>query len=138
MKVLVPKPYKLWLSDKFVKQHWRKEGSMNKVAYTAFYNAVMTEHGAHLVAVGWCSEDGWTPILEKDEQTSDFRFGLKEPGGATLQVITPFAVSAKIPDALRSIHVADDHNRYQVQVNGIDAGGSGENTPGTWVKSGKS
>jgi len=116
----------------------RKEDPMNKIGYTVFYNSVITQQGAYLFAVGWCNETGWTPILQKDEQTSNFRFKLKEPGEATAQVITPFAVSAKIPDPPRSIFVEDDYNKYQVQVNGIDAGESGENTPGKWVKSGTS
>lgn len=115
----------------------KKENSMNNIAYTVFYNAVRTQNGAHLFAVGWCSEGGRTAILQKDEQTSNFRFQLKELGEGKPQVITPFAVSAKIPDPPKSISVEDDYNRYQVQVNGIDAGGSGENTSGKWVKSRK-
>lgn len=111
---------------------------MTNIAYSVFYNAVMTGNAAYLVAVGWCSESGWTPSLIKGEQTSDFRFEFKEPSGVTAQVITPFGVMAKIPDPPRSITVEDDYDSYQVQVNGIDSGGSGENTSGKWIKSGKS
>jgi len=104
--------------------------------YTVFYNAVVTEFSSHIVATGWCNEAGWTPVLTEDG-TGNFNFTVKKSGDISAQVITPFAVTAEISDTPKSISIEDDHGKYQIQVNGIDIGGSGENTPGKWVKSGK-
>ena len=105
-------------------------------AFAVFYNAVRTEHGAHLVALGWCDEDGWTPVLDRIHQTDDCRLSFeKGEGDIRPQVITPFAVTAVIGDGPRSIIVRDDHGDHQVQVNGIRPVGSGGNTPGEWVES---
>lgn len=108
---------------------------MSEKAYTVFYNAIMTEHGSHVIAVGWCKA-GWKPSLVRDEETSNFHFTLKKlDGDIAGPVISPFNLTAEIPDPPRSIFVKDDYDRYQVQVNGIGVGGSGENTSGKWVES---
>jgi len=96
----------------------------------------LTEFSSHIVAAGRCNETGWNSVLT-DSTTGDFNFTVKKSGDISPLVITPFAVTSEISDTLKSISVEDDHGKYQVQVNGIDIGGSGENTPGKWVKSGK-
>lgn len=106
--------------------------------YTVYYNAVKSEQGAHLLAVGWCSEAGWTPKFEKNPETNVFRFELVKNGDVAAQVITPFAVTAEIPDPPRSILVEDNYNKYQLRANEINSGGTGENTSGKWIKSSKS
>lgn len=104
--------------------------------FTVFYNALRTEHQSHLIALGWCGEAGWTPAFTNIGQTGNFRLSFtKTPGGASAQVITPFALIAKIPAAPKSVQVEDDHGTVQVQVHGMKSAGSGENLPGTWVKS---
>lgn len=104
--------------------------------FTVFYNAVRTEHQSHLIALGWCSEAGWTPAFTDIGQTGNFCLAFtKTPGGASAQVITPFALIAQIPSSPRSLQVKDDHGTVQVKVDGLQSGGPGENLPGTWVKS---
>ena len=106
-----------------------------KVKFTAFYNAVETENGAHLLVVGWCNEAGWRPVLKKDPKTSTFSLSFQPTGDHSAQVITPFAVTAKIPDPPKSIHVKDAHGEHQVRVYEMESAGSGANKPAVWVKS---
>jgi len=111
---------------------------MDEKNYTVYYNAVRTKYAKYLFAFGWCYEGGWTPLLQKEEETDNFQFKLeKSDGNVGIQVITPFAITAEIPGDPKSFHVKDDYNKYQIQVNGVDAVGGGENTSGKWVVSGK-
>lgn len=111
---------------------------MDEKNYTVYYNAVRAKYATYLIAFGWCYEGGWIPLLQKEEETSNFLFKLEKSGeNDRIQVITPFAIAAEIPDSPKSIFVKDDYSRYQVQVNGVNTGKSGENTSGKWVESGK-
>lgn len=104
--------------------------------FTVFYNALRTEHQSHLIALGWCGEAGWTPAFTNIAQPGNFRLSFtKQPGGTSAQVITPFALFAEIPNTPRSVQVEDDHGTVQVHVNNVKSTDTGENLPGTWVKS---
>ena len=108
---------------------------MSKKKYTVYYNAVATDQGSHLLAVGWTNCAGCKVRLTPDGETSDFMFEVKEPDGPSAQVLTPFECAVKIPGQPRSIHVTDDTGKYHVQVNGIDPCSSSANTAGAWVES---
>ena len=107
-------------------------------SYTIYYNAVITDNGAYLIAVGWANYGGLDPKLQKEKSANNFKFFLeKSGGGIVIPVITPFCVTAQIPDEPRSINVTDDFGEYQIQVNGFTSVAGGENTPGDWIGSGK-
>jgi len=99
---------------------------------------VITKNGAYLIAVGWSDYGGLEPRLQKEKSTNNFKFFLERSGGGVvIPVITPFCVTAKIPDEPRSINVRDDFGEHQIQVNGFKSVASGKNTPGDWIGSGK-
>lgn len=104
--------------------------------YTVYYNAVdVMQESTHLMAVGYCSETGWTPML-RCAGPEGFLFSLEESGKTHAQVLTPFAIVTDFPWGSRSVNVSDGSKRsQQVQVWGIEGVGSGENTAANWVES---
>lgn len=110
---------------------------MSEKMYTVYLNAVATPQGAHLLAVGWRNESGWTPVLSEveDGSGSQYRFALEEDDEVHLDVLEPFEIALEMADPPKSVMVEDGFgNEYQVQVNGIASTGSGGNTPGEWVE----
>jgi len=101
--------------------------------FKVFFNAVSTDYGCHLFAVGWTTSLGPQPILEPKGENGDFTFYVKETGNPTLDVITPFQLNAELNDPPRSIHVAVENKDVQVQIIGLQEASPGGNTPGDWV-----
>ena len=61
----------------------------NEPTYTVYHNALSTDNGAHLMAIGWCTEDGWKPGLAEQGVTGHFRLFFENVTGPHLQVLTP-------------------------------------------------
>jgi hypothetical protein len=107
---------------------------MSSKNYKVYFNAVSTEHGNHLFAVGWTTSAGFQAVLEREGESSDFVFDVKKTGDVAAQVITPFQLAERIPDDPRSVFVKIADKKYQVQVNGLKGGEAGSNTSGKWVE----
>ena len=89
---------------------------MSDKSYKVYFNAVSTEHGNHLFAVGWTSSSGYQPVLERQGETDNFNFDVKKTGDVSAQVITPFQLCVKIPGNPRSINVKVEDNRILVEI----------------------
>lgn len=107
---------------------------MSKISYKVYFNAVSTEHGNHLFAVGWTNSAGFQPILEREGETVNYNFSVQETGDVSAQVITPFQLCARIPDNPRSIHVKVEDENYQIRITGLKGVNAGENKSGSWVE----
>ena len=107
---------------------------MSSKSYKVFFNAVSTDYGRHLFAVGWTASAGFQPVLEREGESVNFNFDIQKTGDVSAQVTTPFQLSARIPDDPRSIFVKVEDENYQIQVIGLKGGEAGGNTLGTWVE----
>jgi len=107
---------------------------MSEGLFKAYFHAVGTEHGRHLLAVGWTAHAGIHPELERDGTNGDYKFTVKEGALPSLQVVTPFCLCVEITGDPRSVTVLVNDKPHLVQVYGIKGVPSGENAAGTWVE----
>ncbi len=102
---------------------------MSSKNYKVYFNAVSTEHGSHLFAAGWTSSAGFQAVLEREDESSNFKFDVRKAGDVSSQVITPFQLSVQILDDPRSISVKVENKSHQIQIKTLKGGEDGNNTP---------
>ena len=103
-----------------------------------FFNAVRTEYGSHLFAVGWSPSAGYTVSLAPESGTRNIIFMAKKPTGPAIQVITPFQICISVNNSAKSIMVLVGDEALQIQIMDMRGCCSGKNDPGEWAtQSGK-
>lgn len=107
---------------------------MSEGLFKAYFHAVGTEQGRHLLSVGWTAHAGIQPKFERDGANDDYKFTVKESTLPSPQVVTPFCLCVEITGNPRSVTVSVNDKPYLVQVYGIKGVSSGENTAGTWIE----